>query len=397
MASKSSKPRIACPSLGRRLSACLLTIAIVIGLAPKTSACPFCTALAPSLSQWQDRAAIAALVEVQEQDRDNQTRLLVHRALKGADRLAGSNSLAIELDVTAKPGSLLLVFGSGAPTGPVGELSWHAVAVNETSYGYFARIPSLKTPTTERLIYFIPFLEHADPLVAEDAYLEFGHAPFDDVGRVADHLPMARVRAWLIDPKVPQTRKGFYGLALGLAGSAEARSANRELLGQLIAEPDDDFRGGFDGLLGGYLLLAGTEGLKVVESRYLANPRAADGDLRHAQTALRFYWEYGREIPRARIAQASRHLLARGEFAESTITDLARWKDWSDVDQIAALYARPGFPQPATGRAVVGYLLACPEPAAAKALDRLRKLDPQGVTAAEEVLSHTTTVQPNAQ
>jgi hypothetical protein len=276
-------------------------------------------------------------------------------------------------------------------------LSWHAVTVNEISYGYFARIPSLKAPTIERLGYFIPFLEHTDPRVAEDAYLEFGHAPFDEVARVADRLPMARIRAWLSDAKVPQARKGFYGLVLGLAVDQEARRANRELLGQMIAQPEDDFRGGFDGVLGGYLLLAGSEGLTAVEARYLANTSAADGDVRHAQTALRFYWEYGHEIPRQRISQAMRRLLARGEFAESAITDLARWKDWSNVDEIAALYARPGFSQPGTRRAVVGYLLVCPEPAAATALERLRKLDPQGVAAAEDVLSRTTTVQPMTQ
>jgi hypothetical protein len=186
-------------------------------------------------------------------------------------------------------------------------------------------------------------------------------------------------------------------LALGLAKDENTRGANRELLARLIAQPDDDFRGGFDGVLGGYLLLAGGDGLKAVESHYLADPRAADGDVRHAQTALRFYWEYGHDIPRTRIAQSMRRLLARKEFAESAIVDLARWKDWTNVDEIASLYAQAGYPQPATRRAVVGYLLACPEPSAVAALDRLRKLDPQGVAAAQDVLSRTTTVQPSTQ
>ena len=81
-------------------------------------------------------------------------------------------------------------------------------------------------PAHERLRYFAEFLEHADPLVAEDAYLEFGHAPFDEVARMADLLPAAKLRAWLVDPGVPQTRKGFYGLAIGLSVSPDRRGAD---------------------------------------------------------------------------------------------------------------------------------------------------------------------------
>jgi hypothetical protein len=128
----------------------------------------------------------------------------------------------------------------------------------------------------------------------------------------------------------------------------------------------------------------------AVEARYLANPRAADGDVRHALTALRFYYEYGHEIPKDRLKVALRHLLDRPEFAASAITDLARWKDWDSLDRIVALYTREGFVQPTTGRAIVGYLLACPNRDAKLALERLRKSDPEGVQAAQRALTKTT-------
>ena len=43
---------------------------------------------------------------------------------------------------------------------------------------------------------------------------------------------------------------------------------------------------GFDGLLGGYLLLTGPKGLELLDSRYFANPKAAIGDVEHAMRAL---------------------------------------------------------------------------------------------------------------
>ncbi len=206
--------------------------------------------------------------------------------------------------------------------------------------------------------------------MAEDAYLEYGHAPLEAVARTIELLPMDRVRAWVTDPNVPGERKGLYGLVLGLARDARARQENASLLRRLIVTPEDDFRSGFDGLLGGYLLLEGTAGLELIEARYLANPQAAQGDVRHAMTALRFYHEYGREIPQSRLCAAMRKLLSREEFAEAAITDLARWQDWDAIEQVEGLYRLGNDAPPGTRRAVVGYLLACPEPRAAAALAR---------------------------
>jgi hypothetical protein len=351
--------------------------------------CPFCTALRPTLSQTGERAAVVALAEMQQALEGRRSRLHLHRVLKGADRLESRDWLVAPLDVTVKPGALVLLFGN-AEGAASAEMQWHAVPVNETSYAYFVRVPSLKVPTAERLRYFAPFLEHAEPLLAEDAYLEFGHAPLDAVQGAVDLLPNERLRSWLASPMVPAERKGFYGLALGLASDDKQRQVNEDFLRELIVTPADDFRAGFDGVLGGYLLLAGTKGLDLIDERYLANPRSADGDVRHAMTALRFYHEYGHGISAERLNASLRLLLGRAEFASAAITDLARWHDWTALERIVTLYDRDGYPRPATPRAIVGYLTVCPEPAATAALARLRRIDPVGVAAAEDALSITT-------
>jgi hypothetical protein len=207
------------------------------------------------------------------------------------------------------------------------------------------------------------------------------------VARVADQLPMDRLRTWVASSQVPEARKGFYGLALGLATSPADRRANEAVLARLIEEPADDFRAGFDGVLGGYLILTGERGLENIETRYLRNPKAAGGDVRHALTAVRFYHEYGKDISQERLRAALVPVLSRPEFAERVIVDLARWKAWDARVQIAVLYEQPAYSEAATRRAIVGYLLVCPDKDAAVDLDHLRKLDPSGVAAAEQVLS----------
>jgi hypothetical protein len=344
--------------------------------------CPFCTAVGPSLAQQRDLAAVVALAEVTDAS-TRPPQFLLHRVVKGADLLADRQKLSAIVDTQLKPGSLMVLFGNRMEDS---DLRWSAVGVNEASAAYFLRAPSLREPETERLRYFARFLENPDPLVADDAYREFGRAPFDTVAKVSDQLPSDRLRTWLANDKVPEARKGFYGLALGLEQNPTERATNTKFLKELIVADASDFRAGFDGILGGYLLLAAEPGLELIEQRLLANPQARVGDVRHALTALRFYHEFGQEISDQRLQAALAKVLARPEFAEAAITDLARWQAWRFCGAIAALYDRPNFNTPEIQRAIVGYLRVCPERQAHDSLAELRRRDPQGVADAEAAL-----------
>jgi hypothetical protein len=387
--------------------------AVVTVLAPAAAGCPFCASLKPTLTQRREAAAVVVLGEFVERD-GRQVVFRLHQFLHGQSLLgeakpagakeAADRLLRITCDAEFKPGALVLLLGeelkpsstAKSDTEKAGsaktatkppELAWSHVPVNELSFAYVARAPSLRKDSAERLRYFARYLEHDDTLIAEDAYQEFGHAPFDKVAEVADALDQARLRRWLAGENVPDYRKGLYGVALGLAKSAEDRKANEELARKLIDEQSEDFIAGFDGVLGGYLLLAADRGLKHLEERYLANPKSADGHVRHTLTALRFYYEYGREISRTRLREALGRLLDRPEFAAPAIVDLARWQDWGSLDRIAGLYGRKGYDAPGTKRAIVGYLLVCPGEPAAKHLDHLRRTDPKTVADAEKSIS----------
>lgn len=348
-------------------------------------ACPFCTALGPTLSQQRENASVVAFAEAGDTD-SRLTAFHVHRWLKGADQIPSRESFQANVDTAIRPGSLVLLFGSKSDGEQGRELNWSAMPVSELGYAYFAKAPELRLDSADRLRYFGKYLEHADRAIGDDAYLEFGHAPYHDVAKVVDSLSMSRLREWVHDDAVKPEHKGLYGLLLGLATSKEDRTANEALLRRLIVAPEDDFRAGFDGILGGYLILTGERGLEFLEQRYFVDRAAADGDVRHALTALRFYREFGREMPKLRLAAALHPLLARSEFAEAVIIDLARWQDWRPLANVANLYFK-SYSTSATRRAIVGYLLACPLPEARQKLEELRSGDPSGVAAAEQVLS----------
>ncbi|HVW38881.1 MAG TPA: hypothetical protein VHB99_16310 [Pirellulales bacterium] len=377
------------PRLSALFLGLLIALLICSGLA---EACPFCTAVKPSLSQRCDMAEIAVFAECLEANRQRQ-KFRLQKTLKGAELLEGKTSLELPadslevMDAALKPGDLTLLLAGRDALSADDKLRWSQVPLDELSYAYVARAPSLRKPAAERLAYFIPFLEHRNPLLAEDAYREFGRARFDEVAQVADKLPMDLLRTRLADDHVPQERKGFYGLALGLARDPAERRRNAEFLKQQILTPASDFRAGFDGVLGGYLLLAGEPGLELIEQKYLANPQAASGDVRHAMTALRFYHEYGREVPGERVAAAMRRLLAREEFAPEAIVDLARWEDWESTSAVIELNRRLQSQNAPIRRAAIGFLTLSPMQQAADEIARLRKSYPAEVDAAKKRLS----------
>jgi hypothetical protein len=366
-----------------------LTALLLAAVVSTAQACPFCNAVKPTLAQ-QREAAVAAFVgepvDKPSGDRPASQSFKIHRVLKGKESL-GAGPLRLAPDLPVKEGSLVLMLGNGAADAGLKDLQWTAIPLDESAYAYVVQSPDLRQPSARRLNFFSRFLEHPNPLLADDAYLEFGHATYDQTAEVADHLSMSELRRWLADPQVPPERKGFYSLALGFAKTEADRAQNRRLLRERIMAPANDFRAGFDGVLAGYLLLDGSRALKLIESRYLADLKAADGDVRGALKALGFYHDFGHDGRPERIAAAVARVLERPEFAAEAITDLARWNDWAVAAQVASLYERKGYADPFVRRSIVGYLKTCPEPQAAAALDDLRRLDPKGVADAEKYLS----------
>jgi hypothetical protein len=75
---------------------------------------------------------------------------------------------------------------------------------------------------------------------------------------------------------------------------------------------------------------------------------------------LIFLWNYRREqFSEDSLRTALRKFLSRFEYAETAIIDLARWKDWTSLDQLIAAYGRPPWERPLAKEKVVAFMLAC--------------------------------------
>ncbi|MCA9072202.1 MAG: hypothetical protein KDA84_24920, partial [Planctomycetaceae bacterium] len=283
-------------------------------------------------------------------------------------------------------------------------LLWDAPKpISEIGYQYLKQAPAPESPKRQRLQYFVRFLEYPDPLLSNDAYYEFAGADYQDLMLIKDSFSREKLRKWIDDPKTLASRLGLYGLMLGLCGN----ESDAELLKEKILDDADKTRLGIDGIMGGYLLITGDQGMDLLEEAKVKNPKAPLADVHATMAAFRFLWDFGEGvIPKARLRSAVRQLLDRSEVADLAIADLARWQDWSVQDRLMALYKKGDPSNPlgeiAIRRAVIRYMIASTldqpqsdDPSAPlpshvtkgkEHLETLRKLDPKTVAQCERFM-----------
>ncbi|MFP6767926.1 MAG: hypothetical protein VB859_07140 [Planctomycetaceae bacterium] len=340
--------------------------------------CPFCSAPSLTLAEQLSQADAAALVmwvdakKAREQDGKrlpSKTTYEIRQVVRNArGAVKTGDRVSLSRFRSGKKGDLFLLLGSKAT-----KVEWGSpLPITETSYQYIVQAPSPEAPAAKRLAYFMRFLEFPDRQIADDAYAEFANAPYKDISSVRKLIPRKKVLRWITNSNTPPTRTGLYGLLMGLSGNA----SDAALMRKLIASPTEEFRLGIDGVISGYLLLAGEKGLPLIEQLKLKNQYLVDengkvltdkkgrkklvpfSETYASMQALRFMWTYGdSRIAKERLRKSMRILLERPELADLVIADLARWKDWSIQDRLMAMYNAKDYNVPAIKRAIVRYML----------------------------------------
>lgn len=344
--------------------ACVLAL-LIAHCQQQAVACPGCgPVLTDTLSErlaQSDAAALVQWVEGREGASDGKTRaftrfevLQVARSPK--DRLKRGTRIELPKAVSGRKGDLFFLTGKRKAGSKEAGFDWDApLEVTETAYHYITQAPSPETDGPERLKYFLRFFEFPDPLIADDAYAEFAKAPYKDVAAIRGSMSREKVRKWLTSPDTPQTRIGLYGLMLGLCGTTD----DLPLLEKIITDETEAFRLGIDGVISGYLMLAGDKGLDLIDQTKLKNSKAPFNETWSAMQALRILCTYGDgAVSKNRLRRSMHLLLERPDLAEIVIADLARWKDWSIQDRLLELYGTGEFDDRRIKLAIIRYMLA---------------------------------------
>jgi len=279
----------------------------------------------------------------------------------------------------------------GIPTGPV-------------AVGYLKGLLALDGKDRVGVMrYCSHYLEHSDPEIASDAFLEYMNSSDADIVKAGRDLPADNVRGWLQDPKTPSNRLRLYGFLLGHCGKPEDTDLLRKLAENNPAAAD--------GILTACVLLKPRE--EWARLRNLLKDGSRDFALRYsALRTARFFYntqsdllpkkdvgaassQRGRRpravaalpiIPKKDVIDALSLLLDQADIADLPITDLCRWRCWDLTDRILAVAARPSHNLPLVRRAVLRYALQCPGGSAAAFVAEMRKTNPTLVKEQEELL-----------
>lgn len=362
------------------LLGCLVLAAMACVWTTRVIACPFCSALAPTISDdlEESSASVLTTCESVRKDKDgfHVYQMRVVEIIKGHSELANTVIEVASIDEL-----------------PKGEVFWHVgfgddsidwlppKPMSRKATAYLRGLSDLPDRGPGRLAYFLLHLRHDDDIVATDAYNEFAEATLDDIAALRDRLDREWVTSQLRDASVPVHRRRLCWTFLSQCGRAEDASLFDELL--RTQQADDTFDPGMDAAIGCFISLSGEPGLARIERDYLSNPDASYVDTFAAVGAIRIHGTEFKMFPRERLAAALRHVLNQPMLADLVISDLARWEDWSAIDRVSELFVEATEETRFVKRAAVLYLKTCPLPAAAASLEKLRAIDRETVQAAE--------------
>ena len=419
-----------------------LAVAAMMGclLTSLAVACPYCTVESQTLTEEiaaSDAVVLARLIKpaVPLTEGPNalgefgvvdpetgRAKFEIEEILLGDNLLEGVEQ--IEAVFFGEPDDTKQYFIRGVGMGTVaGDLDWNIpMPLTDAAVDYIHQLDGLPEAGPKRLEHFLQYLQHEDPLLAQDTYDEFARAPYADLIALADQIDRPQLWQWIEDRDVSPSRRSLFFTMLGVCGkdddiarlrkmmladqrvlrsAAEAAAAASLGLGGAITLPvtpemvsmeQRRKQLGFNALVGCYLKLSGSDGLDVIDEYFLADPDADPTKVYGALIALRFLGEETDDVPMERLLESMRLVLGKPDFAEQAITDLARWEDWSVLDRLVTMFENAP-PRTYVKEPIVAYLDQASRQAgsvgerANTALEKIEQLDPDTVKRARSLLA----------
>jgi hypothetical protein len=400
----------------------------LLSAAKIASACPFCSVESQTLTEetrGADAVVLARLVKEApptanaSDPNSGVATFRIVEVLHGQELLKGAKEIGVVFFGDSNREKTYLVNGIGKD-----KVDWTTpLPLSAAAIEYVKKLPTVPPNGADRLVFFQDYLEHEDPLLAQDAYDEFARAPYAELRELKPRMKHDKVVKWVTDPEVSPSRRRLYLTMLGICGSKadvpmlesmissdyeaakpalEAVVSAAMAAGGPIGAPiclesiqQDERRKklGLDALIACYLILRGPDGLELIENRFLKNPHAEYTHVYSAIMALRFHGDENTGIiPRDRLLASMRLLLNNQDFADQVVLDLSRWEDWSVLDRLVEMFKKSDekgyIRQP-----VISYLtVASDQPGdvgtrAKAAMAELEKVDPETVKTAKSLIA----------
>lgn len=396
----------------RHLLAAVASV-VVAGVA---SACPFCSSQGQTLAGELTAADMIVVATVVKAERDaddftkSRTELRIDKTIKPHPAFEKKTQMVVPRYIPVEKGQaapqLLLFCYVNTDTSDAAVAAVASVAAvfpqyrNATIDAYRgdeirpkSKLPDYldgarKLQTADpiaRLEFYFQHLESDDLFISSDAYMEFGNADYKDVQALAKKLPADTLVKWLKDENTVPSRYGLYGMLLGHCGKAEHAAT----LKKLIADPDNAYSLGLDGMLAGYVLLDPKAGWELLAG--IAADRKKEFTTRYAALrTVRFFHDHRPDaVPAEQVLAAMKSLAELDDIADIAIDDLRRWQRWELTDHLLGLAGKESHSDPLVKRALLKFAIVASRNGSKPAgeyVEGVRKGNPRLVADAEGVV-----------
>jgi hypothetical protein len=237
--------------------------------------------------------------------------------------------------------------------------------------------------TTANLQFFFSYLDHPDPELNRDAFMEFLKSSDQNLAKVAPKLSPEKLRDWLERPGTPAERLSMFALLLGAAGRVEDAPFLEKQLAQ--ADTSERMANAYDGLLAGYMHLRPREGWRIAVDALRDSKKPLPLRLGVVRTLRYWHGAQPRES-REELVRCFGVMLSQPDLADLAIEDMRKWRMLDMTRDILGLYTKKGYDSPLMQQAILRYAITCDDPACRSFLEERRRAEPDNVRDVEEGL-----------
>src|SRR5262245_60853383 len=161
----------------------LASSAFVLSWAALATACPFCSVESQTLTEETRGADAVVLAKLLKEapptanasdPNSGMATFRVEEVLHGQDSLKGAKQIGVVFFGDSNREKTYLVNGIGKD-----KIDWTTpLPLSPAAVEYVKKLPTVSPNGADRLAFFQDYLEHQDPLLAQDAYDEFARAPY---------------------------------------------------------------------------------------------------------------------------------------------------------------------------------------------------------------------------
>lgn len=252
---------------------------------------------------------------------------------------------------------------------------------NPVVLDFIAELHRNRSEPGKMLAHAAKHFDHADPIIADEAFMIFAKADDKLIAEHAAKLSPVNLRKLVKDPDMEAERLSMFAFLLGACGNND----DAELLGSLARNPQPRHYKSFEGILAGYITIQPKAGWAVAQQMLRGDKQSFL--LRYATLrTLRFYYNADPKAHGTQVMQGLGLAIGHADIADIAIRDLGRWQRWEHTQLILSCWDRKSHQSEIVKQSIVRYALACKESPARTFLERARRQEPELVKRMEDEL-----------